>query len=61
MESAFVAPRAKSDHDMSVVVITRNRRREAAHTVECLMALPERPAVIVVDNDSTDGTSTALG
>jgi len=59
-DSAFVAPQDNSDHDISVVVITRNRRREIAGTLERLLALPERPPVIVVDNGSTDGTSGAL-
>ena len=59
-ESAFVAPRTNPDHDISVVVITHNRRREAAHALEHLVTLPERPEVIVVDNGSTDGTSGAL-
>jgi GT2 family glycosyltransferase len=30
------------------------------HTVQRLPTLPERPDVIVVDNGSSDGTSTAL-
>jgi GT2 family glycosyltransferase len=46
--------------EISVVVITRNRRHGAMHTVQRLLTLPERPDVIVVDNGSTDGTSTAL-
>jgi glycosyltransferase involved in cell wall biosynthesis len=44
--------------EISVVVITRNRRRGAIHTVQRLLALPERPNVIVVDDGSTDGTGT---
>lgn len=35
---------------VSVVVITRDRPDEAAATVTCLRALPERPPVVVVVN-----------
>ena len=45
---------------ISVVVLTHNRLREVTATVQRLLALPERPAVIVVDNGSTDGTAQAL-
>ncbi|MGG1947947.1 glycosyltransferase [Trinickia sp. NRRL B-1857] len=45
---------------ISVVVLTHNRAREVFKTVERLLALPERPAVIVVDNGSTDGTAQML-
>lgn len=45
---------------ISVVVLTHNRLNEVTATVEQLLALPERPAVIVVDNGSTDGTAHAL-
>ena len=41
---------------VSVVMITRDRADEAARTAALLATLPERPAVIVVDNGSTDGT-----
>jgi GT2 family glycosyltransferase len=41
---------------VSVVVITRDRADEAARTAALLATLPEHPAVIVVDNGSTDGT-----
>jgi N-acetylglucosaminyl-diphospho-decaprenol L-rhamnosyltransferase len=41
---------------VSVVVITHNRREELARTLRSLLALPEAPAVIVVDNASSDGT-----
>ncbi|PJE99780.1 glycosyl transferase [Streptomyces carminius] len=44
------------DPRVSVVVITHNRRAELLHTLGRLARLPERPAVFVVDNASTDGT-----
>lgn len=49
-----------SEHRITVVVITHNRRAELLHTLERLTALPERPPVIVVDNASTDGTAAAV-
>ena len=48
------------DTRISVVVLTHNRVREVTATVERLLALPEHPAVIVVDNGSSDGTVPAL-
>jgi GT2 family glycosyltransferase len=45
---------------ISVVVLTHNRLNEVTKTVERLLALPEQPTVIVVDNGSTDGTAEAL-
>jgi GT2 family glycosyltransferase len=42
---------------ISVVVITRDRRDDLTRTLGKLAALPERPAVIVVDHGSTDGTA----
>ena len=48
-------------HDrVTVVVITWQRREEALVAVGRLLALPERPRVIVLDNGSTDGTAAAL-
>jgi GT2 family glycosyltransferase len=41
---------------ITVVVATRDRRGELARTLDHLGALPERPAVVVVDNGSRDGT-----
>lgn len=45
---------------ISVVVLTHNRLSEVTKTVEGLLALPERPAIVVVDNGSSDGTVHAL-
>ncbi len=48
-------------HDrVSVVMITYNRRPEVLRALERALALPERPAVYVVDNGSTDGTAEAI-
>jgi N-acetylglucosaminyl-diphospho-decaprenol L-rhamnosyltransferase len=41
---------------VTVVVITHNRREEVHRSLTAVEALPERPAVIVVDNASSDGT-----
>jgi GT2 family glycosyltransferase len=42
------------------VIATRNRRPELCATLGLLSALPERPAIIVVDNGSRDGTAEAV-
>ena len=47
--------------DVTVVIATRDRRLTLLATLERLRALPERPAVIVVDNGSADGTAAAVG
>lgn len=44
----------------TAVVITRNRRASLLATLERLRALPGDPPVIVVDNDSADGTAAAV-
>jgi GT2 family glycosyltransferase len=44
----------------SVVVITRDRRSKVVDCVARLLALPEHPQIIVVDNDSSDGTADAV-
>src|SRR4051794_40583957 len=48
------------DERVSVVIITRNRRDELLQTLPKLVELPQAPAVIVVDNASTDGTVEAV-
>lgn len=46
--------------DVTVVVMTRNRRDDLLRTLRRLTALPERPHVLVVDNGSDDGTAAAV-
>jgi GT2 family glycosyltransferase len=48
------------DPRVAVVVITHQRRDEVLAALERLLALPERPHVVVVDNGSTDGTAEAV-
>jgi len=47
----------RPDHRVGVVMITRDRCREADLALRRLAALPERPHVVVVDNGSVDGTA----
>jgi GT2 family glycosyltransferase len=51
---------AGPDPRVTVVVITHNRRPELLRTLRLLGDLPERPAVIVTDNASRDGTAQAV-
>jgi GT2 family glycosyltransferase len=60
VERASVPPRA-ADSRVGVSVLTYNRVDEVSRTVELMLALPERPRAIVVDNGSIDGTATLLG
>ncbi|MFF1521394.1 glycosyltransferase family 2 protein [Streptomyces sp. NPDC058284] len=48
------------DPRTTVVVITKDRRDELLRTLRTLRELPERPHVIVTDNDSSDGTAEAV-
>ncbi|MEV6793317.1 glycosyltransferase [Streptomyces sp. NPDC051320] len=50
----------RPDSRITVAVITRNRRESVLRTLDRLAALPERPPVIVVDNDSSDATAAAV-
>jgi GT2 family glycosyltransferase len=45
---------------VSIVIATRDRRRELLHTLARLAALDDAPPVIVVDNASSDGTPEAV-
>ena len=45
---------------VGIVIATRNRVAELLLTLERLVALPERPDVVVADNCSTDGTVPAV-
>jgi GT2 family glycosyltransferase len=47
--------------DVTVVVVTRNRCQRLDSCLSAVATLPDRPDVIVVDNASTDGTSTMVG
>ncbi|MCK8494086.1 glycosyltransferase [Spirosoma sp. RP8] len=42
--------------DVTAVIVTRNRVDTLLWTIGKLVALPEQPPIIVVDNASTDGT-----
>jgi N-acetylglucosaminyl-diphospho-decaprenol L-rhamnosyltransferase len=44
------------DRRVSLVIITRDRRDDLLQTLPRLEALPERPAIHLVDNGSRDGT-----
>jgi N-acetylglucosaminyl-diphospho-decaprenol L-rhamnosyltransferase len=50
------SPARTSEPAVGVVVATRDRADTLAATLEHLVALPERPPVLVVDNGSTDHT-----
>ncbi len=49
-----------ADPRVGVSILTYNRVDEVSRTVERMLALPERPRVVVVDNGSTDGTPDIL-
>jgi GT2 family glycosyltransferase len=50
----------QADERLGVVVITHNRRDEPFRSLARLIALPERPPIVVVDNGSTDGSADAV-
>ncbi|GAB2689755.1 glycosyltransferase family 2 protein [Thalassiella azotivora] len=48
------------DRRITVVVITRDRRERVLTTLPRLLGLRPRPRVVLVDNDSRDGTADAV-
>jgi N-acetylglucosaminyl-diphospho-decaprenol L-rhamnosyltransferase len=46
--------------DVTVVIATRDRCPTLLSTLERLRALPDAPALVVVDNGSADGTAAAV-
>ncbi|MGC3004530.1 glycosyltransferase family 2 protein, partial [Streptomyces sp. G35A] len=48
------------DGRLGVVIATRDRSARLAVTLRHLLALPERPEILVADNASTDGTRAML-
>jgi Predicted glycosyltransferases len=53
------SPAACSDR-ISLVVLTYNRSRELSRSLSRLVALPDKPRIIVVDNGSTDDTAECV-
>ncbi len=49
-----------NDGRVTVVVLTYNRSEELCRSLARLEALPEHPAIIVVDNGSTDSTAERI-
>ena len=48
------------DPRVAIVIITRDRPDDLERTLSRLRALPERPAVLVVDNGSADGATARV-
>src|SRR3954471_9602599 len=48
------------DSSVGVVIATRDRRDSVLATLARVVALPERPRIVVVDDASCDGTAPAI-
>jgi GT2 family glycosyltransferase len=60
MQMNTLNPEDRVAHRISIVVLTHNRAAELMRSLSRLLALPERPDVIVVDNGSSDGTAALV-
>ncbi|MFF8451085.1 glycosyltransferase family 2 protein [Streptomyces leeuwenhoekii] len=66
MSNGLSATRERASSDathrapVGIVIATRNRSASLAVTLRHLLALPERPEIVVADNASTDGTRAML-
>lgn len=54
------ARRSPAAGTVGIAVVTRDRRDALLETIARLRALPQRPAIVVVDNASSDGTAHAV-
>src|SRR4051812_42666765 len=50
----------KLDQKISIVMITRNRKKDVVKTLSRIYDSPERVPIVVVDNASTDGTPALI-
>ena len=49
-----------ADPRVAVVVLTYNRADDLSRTLTRMLAVPERPSIVVVDNGSSDGTPAVV-
>jgi N-acetylglucosaminyl-diphospho-decaprenol L-rhamnosyltransferase len=49
-----------TNDSIAIVLVTHQRRAQVLKTLAFLATLPERPAVVLVDNGSVDGTAEAV-
>jgi GT2 family glycosyltransferase len=58
--SKHTAERSPADPRLTVVIATKDRKQSLLTTLHRLTELDERPAIVVVDNGSQDGTADAV-